>query len=135
MPNYNHVLLLTDATMNEAVFTKANDLASCFGARLSIGYCLPNMPVLASGVINLESECRDLIKSQLCAMGRRYKIPLEDQWVLTQDKNEPLEKLRKNGIDLIIVSKSSQSLELCSQLASKILQEYSCAVLITPCWN
>lgn len=129
MPNYNHMLLIVDYPPNDDAFSKANFLANCFGARLSIGYPLPTTPTISSGVVNLEIECRKVLKSQLSKIGECYKIPLEDQWVLSQDEHAMLERLRKNGIDLIIVSTTIQPFELRSQLTSKLLLQYSCAVL------
>ena len=78
----------------------------------------------------MEKEYREIIASQLCCVGKRHKIPLEDQWILsqTENKNRPLEQLRKKGIDLIVVGKNIQLFELRSQLANKLLHQYNCTI-------
>lgn len=128
MSDYNHILLLTDGSLSDDVFLKANYIANCFGARLTIGYCLPQIPLIANGAVNLESECREAIKLQLIQIGERYKIPIEDQWIVTQDENEPFLRLRKNGIDMVLVAKGIRSMQLRSQLVNKLLQQYSCSI-------
>ena len=128
MTSYDHMLLIVDNDDCANSVGKVNALADHYGSRLSVGYCMPAVYGLRNGVINFKNQYREVIKNRLLNLGTQYRVPAEDQWILSHGNNESTDLFNKNSIDLIVLDKHCQPDIPRSQLANNILQMHACDI-------
>lgn len=108
MVKYKHILLATDFTDDsEIVIKKAAELAHQMGAKLSILHVvepLPGYGYAFIGSAEIEIQLVEEAKKQLEALGKKYKIDVDDQYVeIGPTKVEITRIAKEKNIDLIVV--------------------------------
>lgn len=110
MSMYQHLLLATDLTeSNQAIAKKAAELASLFGAKLSIVHAIEYVPMVAAGYIPDVDFIEDLKKnaeSSMAKLGEMLAVPTANQHVVVdKPRTAILETTKAQSVDLIVIGK------------------------------
>jgi universal stress protein A len=112
MDAYTHVMFATDLTEeNRHLAARAQDLASRYGAKLSLVHVVEYSPLLEYGNgqifptgLELEETLAERARETLRRWGGELGVAGEDQWVeIGATKTEVLRVAKERGVDLIVV--------------------------------
>ena len=140
MQNYQHILLAVDfSEQGYTVAQKAQSLANAYSAKLSMVHVLDNIPMPDTNygtIIDLVSDSGDPLleseKNKLLALGRRFAIDVENQWLIWGvPKNEITLLAEQQKVDLIVIGSHGRHglALLLGSAANDVLHHASCDVL------
>ena len=139
MNNYSHILLATDLSgENPKTSQRAQQLAACFGARLSLVHVVEYLPLDYGGDqiypmdLDLEDKLVSRAREELERLGKELGVEPSDQHVVVgAAKIEILRIAEEHGVDLILVgSHGRRGLALLlGSTANAVLHRAKCDVL------
>lgn len=134
MFKYKHILIATDFT-DDNVIKQAAELARQMEAKLSILHVvepLPGYGYAFIGSAEIELQLVDEVKKELAGLGKKYKIPTENQHIgLGPTKVEVNRIAEENHVDLIVVGSHGRHGfgALLGATANAVIHSATCDVL------
>ncbi len=133
---YKHILYAADLSGDhDKIADKAAELATLFGAKLSLVHAVEYVPVVANAYIpdmEIVEELKKSAEQQLLQLAKHLEVPEQDQAVvLGKARAAVLEQADNIHADLIVVGKRSHhGLEkLLGSTANGVLHGAHCDVL------